>query len=268
MDRDEYERMSVAGETHWWYLATRTLLAQLAERHLDAMTPDFCSLDAAGGSGGTGSWLERFGPVVVSDLDVSALVSATERHSGIHPVVSNLNRLPHPADSFHVSLCVTALYHQWVADPQVVVDELSRVTRPGGLVVLMEPGVRRLRRGHDAVTLTARRFSRRDLGRLVERSGLELVHSTGAYTFLLPPAAVLAVIERGRSASDTGRNQGGLGGLLPVLARAERAVLRHASLPFGLSVIAIGRKPSPPPGDSTVHPCGVTRALSPVAIRP
>ncbi|MEJ7800193.1 MAG: class I SAM-dependent methyltransferase [Ilumatobacter sp.] len=246
MERDEYERMAVAGEAHWWYSATRALLAELAAPHLGPMARDFGSLDAAGGSGGTGSWLGWLGSVVVSDLDVTALVSATAAHPEIRPVVSDLHRLPHPADSFHVSLCVTALYHRWVSDPQVVVDELARVTRPGGLVVLMEPGVRRLRRGHDVVTLTARRFSRGDLGRLVERSGLELVRSTGAYTFLVPPAAMLAAIERGRRASDTGRNQGGLGGLLPVLACAERAVLRRASLPFGLSVIAIGRKPTSP----------------------
>jgi hypothetical protein len=60
----------------------------------------------------------------------------------------------------------------------------------------------------------------------------------------VPPAAVLAVVERGRNASDTGRNETGLGGLFPLLARAERWLLRRVSLPVGLSVITIGRKPA------------------------
>ncbi len=69
------------------------------------------------------------------------------------------------------------------------------------------------------------------------------MRSTGAYTFLVPPAAVLAVLERGRSTSDVGRNQSGFGGVLPALARIERSLLRSVDLPTGLSVIAIARKP-------------------------
>jgi hypothetical protein len=59
----------------------------------------------------------------------------------------------------------------------------------------------------------------------------------------VPPAAVLAVLERDRAASDVGRNQAGLGGVLPALARVERSLLRRFDLPTGLSVIAIGVKP-------------------------
>ena len=68
------------------------------------------------------------------------------------------------------------------------------------------------------------------------------MRSTGAYSFLVPLAAAKALVERGRTASDLDRGRGGLGGLLPAVARAERAWLRHASLPFGLSVVALGRR--------------------------
>ena len=47
------------------------------------------------------------------------------------------------------------------------------------------------------------------------------------------------MLERGRTTSDVGRNESGLGGVLPALARGERALLRRADLPTGLSVIAI-----------------------------
>jgi hypothetical protein len=108
----------------------------------------------------------------------------------------------------------------------------------------MEPGGNRLWRGHDVVTQAARRFSLTEMKTLVRVAGLDLIRATGAYSFLVPPAAAMAVIERGRATSDVGRNQGGLGGLLGQTARAERALLRKVNLPFGLSVIAIGRKPT------------------------
>ncbi len=107
----------------------------------------------------------------------------------------------------------------------------------------MEPGVRRLRRGHDKVTHTARRFSRNDLSDLAQQADLEIVRSTGAYSFLIPPAAVLALLERGKQTSDVGRNESGLGGVMALLARVERALLRRINLPTGLSVIVLARKP-------------------------
>ena len=73
-------------------------------------------------------------------------------------------------------------------------------------------------------------------------AGCSIEVATGAYSFLVPPAAVKAVLERGRTASDLDQAESGLGGVLPRLAAAERAVLRRKSLPFGLSVIAVGRK--------------------------
>jgi len=243
VDADEYRRMAAAGDRHWWYVATRQLLEQLVVPHLTPPTPQTRYLDAAGGSGATGRWLAARATTLVDDIDEDSVRYASE--AGYRPVVADLNALPHPDDSFDAVLCVTALCHRMNEDPARTVREMARVTKPGGAVALMEPGVRRLRRGHDRVTHTARRFSRSDLAGLLRGAGLDVVRATGAYAFLVPPAAVLAMLERGRATSDVGRNESGLGGVLPALARLERALLRRADLPTGLSVIAIAVKPAP-----------------------
>lgn len=235
--------MVAATDGHWWYRSTRALLSGLVRPHLGPVDRTTRFLDAAGGSGATGRWLAELAPTALSDLEPEIVLAAADRTPGYLPVLADLNAMPHPDGAVDVSLCVTALCHRLVPDPQHVVRELARVTRPGGLVVLMEPGVRRLRRGHDEVTHTARRFSRRDLRALVAGAGLEVVRATGAYAFLVPPAAAIALLERGRPTSDVGRNSSGLGGVLPALAAAERLVLRRFDLPAGLSVVAIGRKP-------------------------
>ncbi len=234
--------MAAAGERHWWYVATRQLLSELIEPHLAPVTGSTRYLDAAGGSGATGSWLAARATTLVDDVD-EASVRYASSITGYRPVVADLNALPHADERFDAVLCVTALCHRMNTDPGATVRELERVTKPGGLVALMEPGVPRLRRGHDRVTHTARRFDRATLAGLLDAAGLTVVRSTGAYTFLVPPAAALSVLERGRSTSDVGRNQSGLGGVLPALARIERALLRRVDLPTGLSVIAIARKP-------------------------
>jgi SAM-dependent methyltransferase len=244
MDDDEYQRMVAAGEFHWWYRSTRSLLEQLIAKHLPPVDGGSMYLDAGGGSGATGSWLADRATTVLDDFEPTALQAAVSDHAGYRAVRADINHIPHRAAAFDAVLCVTALCHRMNPDPQAIVREFARVAKPGGLVCLMEPGGKRLWRGHDDVTHTARRFSLTEMRSMVRGAGLDLVRATGAYSFLVPPAAVMGIVERGKSKSDVGRNESGLGGLLGQVARAERAMLRRVSLPFGLSVIAIGRKPA------------------------
>ena len=238
--------MAAVGERHWWYQSTRSLLEQLVAPHLASYGGSSTFLDAGGGTGATGSWLSARSTTVLDDFEPLALQTAERDHAGYRAVRADINHPPHPDSSFDAVLCVTALCHKMNPDPQAIVDEFARVTKPGGVVCLMEPGGKRLWRGHDEVTHTARRFSLAEMRSMVRHAGLELVRATGAYTFLVPPAAVMGVVERGKNKSDVGRNEAGLGGLLGQTARLERALLRKVDLPFGLSVIAIGRKPIAP----------------------
>jgi SAM-dependent methyltransferase len=251
VDADEYRRMAAAGASHWWYRSTRRLLAQmLGPRLAGRRGARPVVLDAGGGSGATGSWMTAMADVVLADMEPMALAAARAEHPSVRTVVADLNRLPYADGAFDAVLCVTVLYHRLVPDPAAVVRDFARVVRPGGVVCLMEPGGRRLRRGHDAVTHTARRFSRSDLRRMCTDAGLVVERCTGAYTFLLPPAALLGLVERLRSGratgspqSDVDRSPSGLGGALGRLADAERAALRRVDLPGGLSVVAIARRP-------------------------
>jgi SAM-dependent methyltransferase len=241
MDADEYRRMAAAGERHWWYRSTRELLRQLLGPHLAGATR---VLDAGGGTGATGGWMTEFAPVVLADYDAFALEVAVEDFPGVLPARADLNRLPFAAGSFDAVLCVTALCHRMNPDPAAIVADFARLTRPGGIVAIQEPGGKRLWRGHDEVTHTARRFSVADLEQMCRAAGLEIVTATGAYSFLVPPAWLLGKLERGEANSDVGRNESGLFGTFAVLAKLERLLLRRRSLPWGLSAIVIARKPT------------------------
>jgi ubiquinone/menaquinone biosynthesis C-methylase UbiE len=238
----EYRRMAEVEDSHWWYAATRALLDQELTPRLK---PNGLFLDAGGGTGATGSWLSTRGRVVCADFEPKALVANRELHpGGFGFTAADLLRLPFASDAFDAVLCVTVLYHDLIPDPSAAVRELVRVTKPGGVVCLMEPGVKRLRRAHDRETHAARRFSRSDLRGVADHAGLHVERATGAHSYLVPPAAIKALIERGNSASDLDNNEGGLGGVLSRAARLERRILRRRALPFGLSVVVIGRKPA------------------------
>ncbi len=229
--------MAEVEEAHWWYRATRALLVD----HLGPRLPsDGLFLDAGAGTGATGGWMSTRGRVVAGDVEPMALDLYGDRATG--RVAADLNHLPFADQSFDAALCVTVLYHSAIASPGAAVAELARVVKPGGVVCLMEPGVRRLFRAHDREVHGARRFSLKDLEKLAIHAGLVPEVATGAYSFLVPLAAAKAVLERGKQSSDLDNNKSGLGGLLGTVAGAERKLLQRTRLPFGLSVLVIARK--------------------------
>ena len=234
--------MAEAGERHWWYRNTRVLLQQLIQPYLD-VGPGSIHLDAAGGTGATGSWIAAQAATVMADFDQFAVEIARRDHPGYISMRADLNQLPFDDASFSSVLCVTALCHRMNPDPGAIVRDFARVARPGAVIGLMEPGGKRLWRSHDDVTHTGRRFSIAELRTMATDAGLEVVTATGAYSFLVPPAFILGRLERGSGKSDVGRNESGLFGLFGVLAAVERRWLRHRNLPFGLSAIVIARKP-------------------------
>lgn len=246
MELDEYRRMAEVETSHWWYGATRELLQTVLS---PSLSPGGRRLDAGCGTGATGAWLggriltDDQAALFGADMEPFALSLYNEAHESTGLTVADLTKLPYRDSSFDALLCVTVLCHRSIEDPQATVKELARVVRPGGVICLMEPGVRRLRRAHDRVTHSARRFSRNDLASLLTNNGLEVLRSTGAYSFLIPPAAIKAVLERGRTSSDLDSSQDGLGGLFSQAAALERRWLANHNLPAGLSVVAIGRVP-------------------------
>jgi SAM-dependent methyltransferase len=235
--------MAAAGQTHWWYRSTRALLQQLIEPHLTT-TGDALHLDAAGGTGATGGWLTSRAPTVIADFEQSALLVAQHDYPGYLPVRGDLNHLSFADGTFSSILCVTALCHRMNPDPGAIVSDFARIAQPGSLIALMEPGGKRLWRSHDDVTHTGRRFSVGELKALAQNAGLDVIKATGAYSFLVPPAWVMGIVERNKGKSDVGRNESGLGGLLGAAAALERRYLRRWSLPFGLSAIVIARRPT------------------------
>ncbi len=127
---------------HWW---NRDFVALMAERWKLEAVRDV--LDVGCGIGHWGMLLETVLPkdarVTGVDREASWVDKANERarSRGLSERFSyqqaDAQRLPFPDDTFDLVTCQTVLIH--MADPAVVVTEMKRVTRPGGLVAVAEP---------------------------------------------------------------------------------------------------------------------------------
>jgi ubiquinone/menaquinone biosynthesis C-methylase UbiE len=99
-------------------------------------------LDAGGGTGRVAQVFEHLAKrVVVADLSLGML-SQARRKGGLWPVCSETESLPFPNESFERIVMIDALHH--VLSQKKTVNELWRVLKPGGRIVIEEPDVRKL----------------------------------------------------------------------------------------------------------------------------
>ena len=249
MQPAEYGRVAEAEDRHWWYRATRRMAGDLLAPHLASGQR---ILDAGCGPGGNGAWLSAHGRVVGIDIAPEALRFVRARRPELVPVRGGIERLPFASDSFDVVLEITVL--TMVEDDGAAVAELARVTRPGGAVLLVEPAFAVLRREHDLVVRSRRRYRRADLVAAAERAGLRVTRATYAHAALTAPALALALWERARGAGRRQARQeqprsdlqrGDVGPLFGAVAALERRLLRRRDLPVGVSVAVLATKAAP-----------------------
>jgi SAM-dependent methyltransferase len=135
-------------------------------------------------------------------------------------------------------VCLNVLEH--VADDRRALRRLHDVLAPGGRLLLLVPAHRRLHGSIDRAIGHVRRYERVDLEARLREAGFEVE----AAAFLNRAGAVgwylNSVLLRRRRVPGV---QVRLQDLLVPLMRAEGAL----PLPFGLSLLAVGRRPVPVP---------------------
>jgi ubiquinone/menaquinone biosynthesis C-methylase UbiE len=97
-------------------------------------------LDVGGGTGRVAQTLLSFAAsVTVVDLSYKMLVEARNKPR-LKVAMAGSENLPYPAESFDAIIMVDAFHH--VIDQQQTLNELFRVLKPGGTVVVKEPDIK------------------------------------------------------------------------------------------------------------------------------
>jgi SAM-dependent methyltransferase len=243
MERGEYDVMFRVEDTHWWYHA----LHRLIRRSLDWELPDWRKASILDAGCGTGAILELLGnPHKHVGIDLSPDAVAFCRRRGLQNVVqSDVSALPFADASFDAVICSSVLYHQWVKDVGKALQELRRVLRPGGLLLVNLPAYQFLHSAHDDAVFTARRFTRSEVQNLLSGTGLGIRYLTYWTTLLFP----IAIVARTLGGSSTGRDFDAeepsslKNRALWMVMTLELWLMRWISLPFGVALFAVAEKP-------------------------
>ncbi len=201
---DDNELIAPAVYSRWRNSVLGAITEQLESEAITAMLPDALGarlLDAGCGDGTYSVQQARRGALVTAlDLSMPMLAAARQRAIDAGAAVKwcqgDIEALPFAESCFDIVLAVTVLC--MVRSPERAVQELARVLRPGGVLVIGELGQwslwaasRRLRGWFGSRSWQHAHFwSLSELRRLTTRAGLNRIATSGAVYY--PPCGLAA----------------------------------------------------------------------------
>lgn len=242
MERAVFERMAELDQDHWWFLARRRILKRLIERVVQPPSKARI-LEVGCGTGHNLAMLKSFGRVEASELDRCARALANKRLPG---KVKNA-KLPDLSmfgrDSYDLVALLDVLEH--VPDDLASLRAIHRRLRPGGALLLTVPANPWMWSAHDAAHHHFRRYTRKQLQELFLRSGLEVQLLSYFNTLLFPLVAAARVIGKitRKDSSDDRLPSAPVNAILEKVFRFEAAIIGRFPMPFGVSLVAVVRRP-------------------------
>ena len=241
MDADVYRQLAEVQEKHWWYEARRRILHSFL--HALSLPRNARILEVGCGSGANLTLLRQFGEVKGVEPDAFARdwakrVSGCEIEDGALP-----DRLPFTGP-FDLLCAFDVIEH--VEQDAASLRALRGLVAPGGYALFTVPAYQFLWSGHDVVNQHARRYTRAAFRAKLRAAGFEIVRLS-YYNMLLFP--LVAAYRLGRKALgvkdglDTALPSPVVNDVLQKIFAAEAPLLRHIDLPFGVSIIAVCRRP-------------------------
>lgn len=246
-DASFYPALERAEQHHFWFVARGELIQGLAKALVGDRSPAPRVLEVGCGTGHVVRAVEAFLPdaLVVGVDALSEGLAIARICSPSQLIQAAAGRLPFDA-AFDLVLLLDVLEH--VTDDRAVLSEVRAAMRPGGRALVTAPAYRGLWSDFDVVAEHRRRYRRQDLERSMVSSGFRLLRSSYFMASLLGPAWM----HRRLAPSGRRGRERVLRELRPsplvnrvalwLLRRENTRLLRGASFPFGLSVLAIGER--------------------------
>lgn len=233
-------------EHHFWYRTRRHLLRTLLRDVSPRLPAAPAILDLGCGNGSMVSTIREYGAYV--GIECAREAAANCRAKGVPALVGDARRIPLRTDSMDVVTILDLLEH--VDDDRAVLEECSRVLKPGGFLLVMVPAFMALWTSFDDYSFHKRRYSRGRLVRLLRDSGFVPARKGYMFSFLFPVLLFNSLLERIRPGKPD-RGQGWrrrlapprpwVNGSLSFLGKLETMLMRRGLVPFGTTFLAICR---------------------------
>ena len=236
------EATARAERDHFWFRGFRRFVAPLLER-ATAGRHDPLILDCGCGTGNNLTMLRRYGRVCGIDITWSGLAYA-RRRGEVQVARASATRLPFPAGQFDLVTSFDVLYAFDDEMERDALNEMYRVLRPGGQIIINVAALNFLRGNHSVLGGEVRRYHRDQLRDRLTGTGFTVLRISYTNFTLLPIVAGVRFAQRLAGHQESTAE-------MTVPAKPVNAVLSGAlaveaavvNMPLGSSLLALARKP-------------------------
>jgi len=246
MEKIEYTIMYDIEQSYWWFLGKQFLVKSILEGGLSCDPEKDRILDIGCGTGTVLKLLEDFGTAYGVELSADAIQFLKKRDLDL-VVRSDVSRsIPFKDNVFSVITCLDVLEH--LDDDFALLNEMVRVCRPGGHIVVTVPALNVLWSPHDAALHHKRRYTKKQLLQKVSPLPASVIKTSYYNTILILPILAVRKIKPLFSGKQSVRSDffipipPWINAFLTFVFLTEIRFLKGLNFPLGVSLLLIMKK--------------------------
>jgi SAM-dependent methyltransferase len=229
-------------KTHWWCVARQRIVEDVIDRRIK-LPAGARVLDIGCGTGAVLEALSARFEAYGTDTSQLAIELCGQR--GLtNAFCCTLETFPRKELQFDLVILLDVVEH--IDDDLAILRQAQRHLKAGGWAIVTVPAYQFLWGPHDVVNHHKRRYTRTGLQRVLQAAGFDLPMLSYFNTILFPAALAAWAAEKlvGVKADPRPRvPPAPLNALFTTAFSMEKYLLRGFALPYGLSLIALARRP-------------------------
>ncbi len=246
MEGELYSKFYEIETTHWWFTARQRILDEIIRERIK-LPHGAKVLDVGCGTGAILAMLDRHYDAYGTDMSPLAIDFCRRR--GLNKVFCcTLDTFPYPDLRFDLITMLDVIEH--IDDDIGVLRQAFQLMKPNARILITVPAYDFLWSQYDDLNHHKRRYVRSRLIEVIRASGFSVEMDSYYNTILFPTAFVRRIFERFvKPKNDTTLEMPprSVNTILRSVFGIERFLLRAFRLPFGLSIMAIAKKPETHP---------------------
>lgn len=241
------EATAEAERSHFWFRGFRRFVTPFLDAAANGRR-DLTILDCGAGTGRNLKLLEPYGTPIGIELNRTG--AAIARTRGEHRMIcASVTALPIPSASIDLCTSFDVLY--CLPDPieHAALEEMHRVLKPRGRVVINVAANPHLAGEHSELTHEVRRYTRTTLASALDRGGFRTVRATYTNAATFPLVAAVRLLQRrglmrgtGDRARDIEMPAAPINAMLSAALALEATLVRAIDMPIGSSLLALAEK--------------------------